>query len=68
MDSATKSSSVVQGEDDNALDWLSQAVAAGYSKPDHMQRDGDLASLREYDTFPKLVETARRNAAALRGE
>jgi NAD(P)H-dependent FMN reductase len=37
------------------MDWLQQAVAAGYKNVAHMQKDTDLASLRAREDFKKLM-------------
>src|SRR5262249_40243984 len=38
-----------------ALDWLRQAVAAGYADSDHMAKDDDLSSLHGDAEFERLV-------------
>jgi len=40
---------------DLAMDWLQQAVAAGYKDVAHMKKDTDLDPLREREDFKKLM-------------
>jgi hypothetical protein len=45
-------------EADDAMAWLSKAVAAGYVKPQHlahMTRDPNLDALRDRDDFRRLM-------------
>jgi hypothetical protein len=39
-----------------AMDWLRQAVAAGYKNVAHMKEDKDLDPLREREDFKKLMQ------------
>ena len=39
-----------------ALDWLRQAVAAGYNNVGHMKNNKDLDPLREREDFKKLMQ------------
>jgi eukaryotic-like serine/threonine-protein kinase len=54
----------LRGNRPQALDWLGQAVAHGYSHWDVMARDTDLQRLRADSAFRTLVTRARRNADA----
>ena len=49
-------------EADRAMDWLKQAVAAGYKDAAHMKKDADLKPLRERDDFRELLEELGKNA------
>jgi tetratricopeptide (TPR) repeat protein len=40
---------------DLAMDWLQQAVAAGYKDAAHMKKDTDLDPLRDREEFKKLI-------------
>jgi serine/threonine protein kinase/tetratricopeptide (TPR) repeat protein len=42
-------------EADRAMDWLNQAVAAGYRDAAHMKQDKDLDALRDRGDFTKLL-------------
>ena len=55
------------GNGTKAMDWLRQSVDAGWANADLLGRDSDLESLHGPE-FDALVEQARRNAAAQRGE
>jgi tetratricopeptide (TPR) repeat protein len=44
-------------EADRAMDWLKQAVAAGYKDAAHLKRDNDLDALRGRADFSDLVKT-----------
>ncbi len=55
----------VQGNRAKAMDWLRQAVEAGWAKADAMVKDSTLGSLHGPE-FDALVERARENAAAQR--
>jgi tetratricopeptide (TPR) repeat protein len=55
------------GNGTKAMDWLRQSVDAGWANADLLDRDTDLESLHGPE-FDALVEQARRNAAAQRGE
>ncbi len=57
----------LRGDREQALDWLRQAVEAGYSNADWIPKDSDLETLHGPE-FDALVERARENAAALRAE
>ena len=48
-------------EADRAMEWLKQAVAAGYNNFAHMKQDKDLDILHEREDFKKLM--ARLEAA-----
>jgi hypothetical protein len=42
-------------EDDRAMEWLRQAVAAGYKDAAHIKQDRDLYALRGREDFQKLL-------------
>jgi len=42
-------------EAEQAMAWLKQAVAAGYKKAAHMEKDKDLDALRDREDFKKLL-------------
>ncbi len=46
------------GRTADALDALERSIEAGYSDPEHIRRDGDLASLRGDADFERLVDLA----------
>ena len=51
---------IVKAQDDSkqadlAMNWLRQAVAAGYKNVAHMKKDTDLDPLREREDFKKLL-------------
>jgi hypothetical protein len=46
---------LAQEEADRAMDWLAQAVAAGYKNVAHMKQDEALDALRSRDDFQKLL-------------
>ena len=48
---------------DLAMDWLQQAVAAGYKDVAHMMKDADLDPLRERQDFKKLMADLEVKAA-----
>ena len=48
---------------EKAFDHLAEAVKQGFSQPEKMTADAELAALRSDERFPKLVEQARRNLA-----
>jgi len=43
-------------EAERAMDWLKQAVVAGFNDVAHMKQDTDLEALRDRDDFRKLLE------------
>ncbi len=47
-----------------AIDWLKQAVAAGYKDVEHMKKDTDLDPLREREDFKKLIAELEAKVAA----
>ncbi len=49
---------------DLAMDWLQQAVAAGFKNVAHMKKDTDLDSLRDREDFKKLIAELEAKAAA----
>lgn len=51
-----------RGDSAAAFGWLRRAVAQGYSQPDTMAKDPDLAPLRGAPAFQEIVDGARRNA------
>ena len=55
------------GDRAKTLDWLHQAVEAGYANADWMTKDSDLESLHGPE-FDALVERARQNAADQRAK
>ena len=48
---------------DLAMDWLQQAVAAGYKDIAHMKKDTDLDPLRDREDFKKLIAELEAKAA-----
>src|SRR4030095_12227253 len=54
--------SALSGRPAAALDWLGQAVQAGWSRGDQLAQDEDLESLRGNPAFTALVARARENA------
>jgi hypothetical protein len=44
-----------KGEADRAMNWLKQAVAAGYKDVTKLKKDTDLDALREREDFKKLI-------------
>jgi predicted peptidase len=50
------------GKKDAALEALENAVRLGFANPEHMERDDDLAALRDAERFKKLLKQARKNA------
>jgi tetratricopeptide (TPR) repeat protein len=56
-----------RGNNAAAMDWLRQAVEAGFGLADHMSQDSDLEPLHGPE-FDALVERVRRNAEAQRAE
>ncbi|HVC95981.1 MAG TPA: hypothetical protein VND64_19995 [Pirellulales bacterium] len=42
-------------EADRAMDWLKQAVAAGFKNAAHMKQDTDLEALRTREDFKQLI-------------
>ena len=46
-------------------DWLGQAVAHGLARPDMIEKDSDLATLRGDPAFDASVARARKNAEEL---
>jgi len=55
----------LRGDRAAALDWLGQAVAHGYPRPESLERDSDLKSLRGSPAFAAIVARARKNAEAV---
>ena len=49
------------------MDWLRQAVNAGWAEADWMAKDSDLETLHSPE-FDALVERARQNAAAQKAQ
>ncbi len=49
-------------EADLAIDWLKQAVAAGFKNAAHMKKDTDLDPLRAREDFKKLIAELEANA------
>ncbi|HEX9653818.1 MAG TPA: tetratricopeptide repeat protein [bacterium] len=47
---------------DEAFTWLDKALAAGFSQPQLLESDTDLASLREDARFKHVLEVADKNA------
>lgn len=45
------------------MDWLKQAVAAGFKDVAHMKQDTDLDALRDRDDFKKLIAELEAKAA-----
>jgi serine/threonine protein kinase/tetratricopeptide (TPR) repeat protein len=54
-DKAPAGARQADAEADRALDWLKQAVAAGYKNAAHLKQDKDLDALRDRADFTKLV-------------
>src|SRR5262249_51838299 len=52
---ATNQPDAATKEADRAMEWLRQAVAAGYDDAAHMKEDQDLDALRERKDFQKLL-------------
>jgi hypothetical protein len=50
-------------EADRAMEYLRQAVAAGYRNVVHMEKDTDLDALRGRDDFKQLLASLRQQAA-----
>lgn len=50
------------GDRDRALDWLSRAVAGGFSQPSTLRSDSSFIALREDSRFDSLAARADRNA------
>jgi tetratricopeptide (TPR) repeat protein len=48
-------------EADQAMDWLRQAVTAGYRNVVHMEKDTDLDALRGREDFQQLLASLREN-------
>jgi hypothetical protein len=57
-ESATRAAAA---EADQAMAWLKQAVAAGYSNIENMKTDKDLDSLRERMDFRRLLAALEAN-------
>jgi len=55
----------LRGDREKAMEWLRQAVEAGFANADHMGKDTELESLYGPE-FDALVEQARRNAGTPR--
>jgi tetratricopeptide (TPR) repeat protein len=49
---------------DLAMDWLRQAVAAGFKNAAHIKKDPDLDPLRDREDFKKLIAELEAKAAA----
>src|SRR5262249_33428101 len=47
---------------DTAMDWIRQAVAAGYKNVEHLKEDKDLDPLRGREDFRKLIAALEVNA------
>ncbi|MFW6157976.1 MAG: TPR end-of-group domain-containing protein [Planctomycetota bacterium] len=54
------------GKTGAALDALAAAIARGYADHEHMQKDPDLAAVRDTERFRELVATAEKKAKGLR--
>ena len=46
------------------MDWLQQAVAAGYRNVAHIKKDNDLDALRDREDFKKLIAELEAKVAA----
>ena len=53
------------GHDDQALDFLGQAVNGGFYCPRHISKDPDWEKLRTHEQFQAALEQARKKAADL---
>lgn len=53
------------GQKDEALTWLERSVDAGFAEAGHLQKDEDLASLRQEPAFARIAEKAAANEAKL---
>lgn len=54
-DKSEKAVNDANTEADQAIAWLTKAVAAGYKDADHMKKDKDLDALRDRPDFQKLL-------------
>jgi tetratricopeptide (TPR) repeat protein len=54
-DTSPEGGKQAEAEADRAMDWLKQAVAAGYKNAANMKQDKDLNALRDRADFTKLV-------------
>ena len=54
----------LSGNNEEALVWLEEAVASGYSDPEWMLQDTDLATLKDNPRFLELVAAATENSLA----
>ncbi|HVC93200.1 MAG TPA: tetratricopeptide repeat-containing protein kinase family protein, partial [Pirellulales bacterium] len=50
-------------EADRAMEWLKQAVAAGFKNVNHMKQDTDLEALRTREDFKQLIAELERSGA-----
>jgi hypothetical protein len=57
----------LRGNPQRAMEWLEQAVGAGFAVADHMARDPDLTSLHGPE-FDALLALARNNSLRQRGK
>jgi hypothetical protein len=48
---------------DLTMDWLRQAVAAGYKNSAHLKKDTDLVPLRDREDFKRLIAEMEKKAA-----
>ncbi len=54
---------ILTGDRDRGLEFLHEAVAAGFYSPTHISRDSDLESVREDPRYAAALELARTRAA-----
>jgi hypothetical protein len=52
------------GHRDEAPEYLRHAIDRGYTNADHMAKDEDLTSLRDYPKFQELLASAGKNPAS----
>jgi hypothetical protein len=52
---AADAAKLAQDDADRAMQWLHQAVKAGYKDVAHLKKDTDLDALREREDFKKLI-------------
>lgn len=53
--------SALEGNTEEAFEWLQGSVDAGYNDPDWMEQDQDLSSLHEDSRFRSLLDAAAEN-------
>ncbi len=51
----------LNGDADEAIEWLQKSTERGWDDPGHIMRDTDLVSLRDHPAFKAVVEKATEN-------